>query len=87
MAITGELLTTLAYELSCFPDGALWVDTLKGIIAGLPGGEDLEDAGVDPVPMGWHEFDVLVLVLKKIDGIEDVERLAKFFLGEIDVGV
>ncbi len=51
-------------------------NTFYRIIASLPGGEELEDIGYEPMPgIGWHEADLLGRVLVEIQGKHDVEDL------------
>jgi len=43
------------------------------ILAGLPGGDRLEDIGFEPFHIGWHELDQLARVLDAIETKDDVE--------------
>ncbi len=53
-------------------------NTFYRIIASLPGGEELEDIGYEPMPgIGWHEADLLGRVLVEIQGKHDVEDLVQ----------
>jgi hypothetical protein len=50
--------------------------TFYRIIASLPGGEELEDMGYEPMEgIGWHEADLLGRVLEAIQNKGDVEDL------------
>lgn len=50
--------------------------TLFRILASLPGGEELEDMGYEPMPgISWHEADQLGRVLEAIQDKSDVEDL------------
>ena len=50
--------------------------TLYRILAALPGGEELEDIGYEPIgDLGWHEADQLGRVLVAIQDKHDVEDL------------
>ena len=51
---------------------------LISILAGLPGGEYLEDVGYEPVKdLGWHELDQLARVLSAIENKEDVQAIVR----------
>ena len=47
------------------------------ILAGLPGGERLEDMGYQPFLIGWHEADQLGRVLEAIQDKQDVEDIVR----------
>ena len=47
------------------------------LLASLPGGDEAEDAGFDPITdsMGWQEAVMITEMLDKIEGAPDVEQL------------
>lgn len=58
-------------------------NTFYRIIASLPGGEELEDIGYEPMPgIGWHEADLLGRVLEAIENKRDVEDLVAGLIRE-----
>lgn len=57
--------------------------TLFRILAALPGGEELEDAGYEPMPgLGWHEADQLGRVLVTIQDKRDVEDIVRALMAD-----
>jgi hypothetical protein len=57
--------------------------TLFRILASLPGGEELEDAGYEPMGgIGWHEADQLGRVLEAIQDKRDVEDLVRELMSD-----
>lgn len=50
------------------------------VLAGLPGGDELEDVGYTPFVLGWHEADQLGRVLDAIQDRRDVEDLVNGLL-------
>lgn len=57
--------------------------TLFRLLASLPGGEELEDMGYEPMPgISWHEADQLGRVLEAIQDKEDVEDLVAGLIHE-----
>jgi len=56
---------------------------LLRLIATLPGGDALEDAGYEPLGnIGWHEADQLGRVLTAIQDKQDVEDIARELLSD-----
>jgi len=56
---------------------------LLRLIAALPGGDALEDAGYEPLGnIGWHEADQLGRVLTAIQDKQDVEDIARELLSD-----
>lgn len=58
---------------------------LLRLLAALPGGEELEDAGYEPLggaSIGWHEADQLGRVLEAIQDKQDVEDIARELLSD-----
>ncbi len=55
---------------------------LLRILASVPGGEALEDAGYERFNIGWHEFDQLGRVIDAIEDKQDVEDLVEGILDE-----
>jgi hypothetical protein len=52
-------------------------------LAALPGGEELEDMGYEPIGgLGWHEADLLGRVLEAIQDKRDVEDLVAALMNE-----
>ena len=52
-------------------------------LAALPGGEELEDVGYEPIGgIGWHEADQLGRVLEAIQDKQDVEDIARELLSD-----
>ena len=45
------------------------------ILASLPGGDRLEDMGVERFNVGWHEADLLARTIDAIETKDDVEEL------------
>ena len=45
------------------------------ILASMPGGDRLDDAGFDGFEIGWHEADQLARVLDAVEDKRDVEDL------------
>ena len=57
--------------------------TFYRVLASLPGGEELEDMGYEPMGgIGWHEADLLGRVLEAIQGKDDVEDLVQGLIRE-----
>lgn len=57
--------------------------TFYRVLASLPGGEELEDMGYEPMGgIGWHEADLLGRVLEAIQGKHDVEDLVQGLIRE-----
>jgi hypothetical protein len=57
--------------------------TLYRILASLPGGDELEDMGYEPMPgIGWKEADLLGQVLTAIQDKGDVEDLVAGLIRE-----
>ena len=57
--------------------------TLFRLLASLPGGEELEDMGYEPMPgISWHEADQLGRVLEAIQDKGDVEDLVAGLIHE-----
>ena len=57
--------------------------TLYRILASLPGGDELEDMGYEPMPgIGWKEADLLGQVLTAIQDKSDVEDLVAGLIHE-----
>ena len=57
--------------------------TLFRILASLPGGDELEDMGYEPMPgIGWKEADLLGQVLEAIQDKSDVEDLVAGLIHE-----
>jgi hypothetical protein len=52
------------------------------VLAGLPGGDRLEDLGYKPFNLGWHEADQLGRVLDAIEDQRDVQDLVAALLDE-----
>jgi hypothetical protein len=58
-------------------------DTLFRILAALPGGEELENVGYEPLNgFGWHEANQLGRVLVAIQDKQDVEDIARELLSD-----
>jgi hypothetical protein len=57
---------------------------LLRILASLPGGNELEDAGYETFNIGWHEADQLARVLDAIEDKRDVEDLVDGLLADED---
>jgi hypothetical protein len=58
---------------------------LLRLLAALPGGEELEDAGYEPLggsSIGWHEADQLSRVIGAIQDKQDVEDIARELLSD-----
>ena len=55
---------------------------LLRILASLPGGDRLEDAGYETFNLGWHEMDQMARVLDAIEDKRDVEDLVDGLLDE-----
>ena len=55
---------------------------LLRILASLPGGERLEDAGYETFNIGWHEADQLARVIDAIQGRRDVEDMVDSLLAD-----
>lgn len=56
---------------------------LLRLLAALPGGEELEDAGFEPLGnIGWHEADQLSRVIGAIQDKQDVEDIARELLSD-----
>lgn len=54
-------------------------------LAGLPGGDELEDVGYEPIAgIGWKEFELCVNVLAAVDDKSDVEQVAEMLLRSDD---
>jgi hypothetical protein len=55
------------------------------ILASLPGGDELEDAGYEPFDqIGWHEADLLARTIDAVNDKRDVEELVEGLLAEDD---
>ncbi len=53
------------------------------ILASLPGGDELEEAGYEPYSqIGWHEADLLARVIDAVDSQRDVEDLVGGLLAD-----
>lgn len=62
--------------------------TFYRILASLPGGDELEDMGYEPMGgIGWHEADLLGRVLEGIQDKRDVEDLVKGLMSEEEENV
>ena len=74
-----ELIEELRSWLQNYDHGPdSFPNTFYRIIASLPGGDELEDMGYEPMPgIGWHEADLLGRVLVEIQGKHDVEDLVQ----------
>lgn len=57
-------------------------ELLFRILASLPGGEELADAGYEGFGLGWHEADQLGRVLIAIETRDDVAALVTGLLSE-----
>lgn len=57
---------------------------LLRILASLPGGDRLEDAGYETFNIGWHEADQLARVLDAIEDKRDIENLVDGLLEDDD---
>jgi hypothetical protein len=55
---------------------------LLRILASLPGGERLEDAGYEPFAIGWQEVDQLARVIDTIGDRRDVEDIVDGLLAD-----
>lgn len=57
-------------------DGIMSV--VGGMLAPLPGGDEFEDLGYEPVEgIGWHEFQLVTDALQSIENSDDVEEAAR----------
>lgn len=57
--------------------------TVFRLLASLPGGEEMEDIGFEPLGgIGWHEADQLGRMLESIQDKRDVEDLVRGLLAE-----
>ena len=76
-----ELAQAIAYESANWHREGSPVRLLAQILASLPGGEALEDAGIDtPYNFGWREIALLAEWLTSIEGASDVQTLARAIL-------
>lgn len=71
-----ELKTWLASETPEFRELVLRA------LAALPGGEDLQDMGYEPLPMGWKEAELLGKLLVTVQDASDVDYVVSSLLEE-----
>lgn len=50
---------------------------VAGALAALPGGERLEEAGVEPLPIGWKEAELLGRLLVAVKSADDVRQVVE----------
>lgn len=60
------------------------IKVLMSLICALPGGDELEDLGIEPVNVGWREFDQLGRWIMAIDSADDVKATIKAILHGVD---
>lgn len=53
------------------------------ILASMPGGDEMEDVGYEPIGgMGWKELDMLGQLIDAIETKDDVEYAVRSFLSD-----
>jgi len=72
---------TIAYESYNYNPGEDNPFYIVGrILAGLPGGEALEDAGIKPAQVGWRELQLIADILTSVENADDVKQVADAIL-------
>lgn len=78
----GLKIADIAEELegwfSSMCDGAR--ELVLRLLASLPGGEALEDMGIEPFPIGWKEANLIGRMLCLIEGAWDVDYLVRLLV-------
>lgn len=77
-----DLAESLRSDLLNYDGGpGTFPDLLYRILATLPGGDEAEDMGFQPIEgMGWHEAQMLEEMLSTIQDKTDVEELVNLLL-------
>jgi hypothetical protein len=74
-----EVLEELEVWLSSETPG--FVELVARLLASLPGGEELEDMGYEPFPVGWKEAELLGKLLLTLQDSGDVAEAVRVLFG------
>ena len=60
-----------------------FVELVGRLLASLPGGEELEELGYEPLPVGWKEAELLGRLLVALQDGADVREAVRVLFGQV----